>query len=311
MENNKNQELNNKLAEIKEFISKNGYDYEPINKDLEESINKIHNLLIKDIFEEATTGIEHLYFGIYYKIKQKYETMKEHLFIATYTGFVQAMYILGNHYREQKDYENMLKYYQMACDKGEHSRAAIFIGVHYHNKKDYDKAFEYYTLALKFNKNNKIATFNMGLIYSIRGDKKNMEKYYLESLKSDKNYNKPFNELVKFYKEDNDDVPLINLYRMLNKDKEIAQCIINLLNKDNQDNKDNQEKLKVILDCLKEVDIDLEKVKGIQIPTWLRILQSAIKENIEVLDLHFRYSLEGKGFDEAKNDFYERITNMK
>jgi hypothetical protein len=39
----------------------------------------------------------------------------------------------------------------------------------------------------------------------------------------------------------------------------------------------------------------------------IKILAETIKYKISIAKLHFEYSLEGKGFEEAKNDFYNKI----
>lgn len=45
------------------------------------------------------------------------------------------------------------------------------------------------------------------------------------------------------------------------------------------------------------------------LPTIMKILINQIKHHINIMDLHFKYSLNGKGFDDTKNEFLSLIVD--
>jgi tetratricopeptide (TPR) repeat protein len=62
-------------------------------------------------------------------------------------GNDNAMNNLGLYYQQQKDYDNMMKYYLMAIDKGD-SDAMFNLGLYYKQQKDYDNMMKYYLMAI-------------------------------------------------------------------------------------------------------------------------------------------------------------------
>lgn len=60
------------------------------------------------------------------------------------------------------------------------------------------------------------------------------------------------------------------------------------------------------LDIVK--DFDFTKVSE-SINPYLILIQSLLKEKVDILDLHFKYSVNGLGFEEAKNDFFGKVCN--
>jgi hypothetical protein len=93
--------------------------------------------------------------------------------------------------------------------------------------------------------------------------------------------------LVKFYKLEN------NKNKLIHKLSELLQNTSNELVPD-------------IIDII--LDIDLSDVQDC--PIYIILLQKALKEKIDIMDLHFNYSLEGKGFIEAKNDFLAKMIHQ-
>ena len=59
-----------------------------------------------------------------------------------------AMNKLGYNYKEQKDYDNMLKYYLMSIDKG-NDNAMCNLGNYHKEQKKYDKMKKYYLMAIE------------------------------------------------------------------------------------------------------------------------------------------------------------------
>ena len=62
----------------------------------------------------------------------------------------QWWFYLGTYYKEQKDYDNMMKYYLLAISK-DNSNAMNNLGVYYYEQKDYDNMMKYYLMALSKN----------------------------------------------------------------------------------------------------------------------------------------------------------------
>lgn len=56
-------------------------------------------------------------------------------------------------------------------------------------------------------------------------------------------------------------------------------------------------------------NLDLNKIYDGKVPSILLSLVALVKHQTDLLKLHFEYSVEGKGFEEAKSDFYSRITD--
>jgi hypothetical protein len=50
------------------------------------------------------------------------------------------------------------------------------------------------------------------------------------------------------------------------------------------------------------MNIDLDKC-----PMYIKVIQRSLKQKVDMIELHFKYSLEGKGFEEAKSHFIKQI----
>ena len=136
---------------IIDYLDKNddSYIYEIYPIDDENSLRKIYDLFIDDIFVEPELDIEFLYYGYYFNGKGDYEQMKRYYFIAIYKGYSEAMFRLGNFYYEQNDFKNMKIYLKMAIEKKDSSAANRF-GCYYYEHKNYDKALKYFLLEEKY-----------------------------------------------------------------------------------------------------------------------------------------------------------------
>ena len=45
----------------------------------------------------------------------------------------------------------------------------------------------------------------------------------------------------------------------------------------------------------------------IQIPPLFKLFKNQLEEKVDLMKLHFDYTMNGKGFADAKNDFFNRI----
>lgn len=60
---------------------------------------------------------------------------------------INFSYYYGIYHEEQKDYDNMIKYYKMASER-QHVRAMRGLAAHYQRKGMYDDMLKYYLLAI-------------------------------------------------------------------------------------------------------------------------------------------------------------------
>src|SRR3972149_8158920 len=246
-----NRDIQIREQNIEELLTKKKFIYTKIEN--EDSLNKIYNLLINDIFEEPKLGVEYLYYGHHYNFKKDYIRMKKYYFMAIYYDYSYAMKLLGNYYKHNKDDENMKKYYLMFLKKEEDSSIMNKLGIYYKKQQDFDNAVKYYLMAVE--KQNKFATFNLGLFYKQKNDFPKMRKYFMKSLKIDKNFKHPFSELEKYYKEEKMYYRLIKLCQLVENEVGLIDALSLYFSK----RRICSHKLEKIFDIL--VDIDLEKNK--------------------------------------------------
>jgi hypothetical protein len=105
-----------KIAEIKEWLEKRNFTYVEI---FEDSVDKIYNLLIGNIFVEPTNNIEYLYYGVYFIRQKDEEKAIKYYNIAVKNGSIPAMINLGLYYRKKGDDDNIVRYLSMASDLGD------------------------------------------------------------------------------------------------------------------------------------------------------------------------------------------------
>ncbi len=131
------------------------------------------------------------------------------------------LFYYGIHYKINKNYNNMVKYWLMAIDKG-YSNAIFHLGLHYKNIYDIDNMLKYYLMAIE--KGDVRAMHNLGLYYQKYGDYNNMMKYYLIAIENGCTYT--IHNLVSYCKEnDNDDYENIMKYFLMGIRKRHNECI--------------------------------------------------------------------------------------
>jgi hypothetical protein len=299
----------------------------------EDSIKKIYELLINDIIYDPINIIENYYLGWYYcKVKQEYDLMKKHYLICIEHNDNNAMNNLGCYYMNiEKNYDLTKKYYLMAADNV-HTRSIHNLGVYYHNiEKNYDLMKKYYSIAI--DKNYISSMYNLALYYkNIEKNYDLMKKYYLMAIEQnnvdsmlnlgyyyqtiepnydlmkkyyymaiDNNDTNSLNNFMIYY--DNYDLPIDKLEFFIKYiDKIKRSKIINIIN-DIAKIKLNKEDNKKFIDII----VNFEYKDEDNISSLVRNFVEIFKYKISITKLHFEYSLEGKGFEEAKEDFYNKI----
>jgi TPR repeat protein len=128
------------------FLKQNEFQYVKIQD--RTSLKIIYNLLInnKIEYDNFKDSMIFLYYGIYYKIKKDFQSMKNHYLIAIHLGNSYAMYNLGNHYYSQKDYENMKKYLNLSISYG-NTFALVQLGEYCLESRDFENMKRYMMLA--------------------------------------------------------------------------------------------------------------------------------------------------------------------
>ena len=186
---------------IKNKLKEYGYSYIIVD-----DLNKtklIYELFVNNIMmlenEYINDSMMMNYIGLYYRQQKDYENMKKYYLMAINHGNDFAMNNLGLYYRQQKDYENMKKYYLMAINHG-NNIAMNNLGHYYLTQKDYENMIKYYLMAIEHGYNK--AMYNLGLYYKYQKDYENMEKYCLMAIEHGNN--DAMNVLGQYYYEQKD-----------------------------------------------------------------------------------------------------------
>jgi TPR repeat protein len=230
--------------------------------------------------------------GLFYDEIMGPSVMKKYYLMAIDKGYVNSMNNLGKYYYEIKDYENMKKYYLMAIDKG-HVTSMNNLGGYYYEIKDYENMIKYYLMAIVHG--DTTAMNNLGKYYYEIKDYKNMEKYYLMVIKFQNNNPIILNKLIEYYNKSNNTVKLIKLYELINNEEEMFPLLFSLLSEKNELPED-------ILDIILNL-------KSEKLPIGLQIIINTIKNNINIIDLHFNYMPGSKGQNEALEDYKKYVTS--
>jgi TPR repeat protein len=309
-----------KPEEIKNWLKKNHYAYVEIPN---ESLDKIHNLLISDKFEEPNKEIEYRYFGIYCtKIKDE-EKAEKYLKLAIelgniiaagdlgryyeYKGYVQnmircytfasehgnpdAMFRLGTYYYGIQDYDNMMRYLKMAIELG-HPGAMNNLGCYYSDIHDHDNMMKYYTMAIELS--DHVAMNNLGSyyrkikdydnIYAENDDRTSM-LFLAEHYRSIGNYDGVIKYYLMIFRKDPDQIVIDKFTPLLNKNELDFDHYIQLIN---------------------NLDYNLySKVVGNN--KGLLLLYRTYREKIDLLNLPLKYAPYNEGFKEALEDFHANI----
>jgi TPR repeat protein len=240
----------------------------------------------------------HILAYYYDTIEKNYELAKKYYLISITHNKSNSMHNLGIYYESIKNYDLMKKYYLMAIDNGE-TDSACNLGNYYKNiEKNYDLMKKYYLMAID---NNDSQSMN-NLANYYRNIEKNydlMKKYYLMAI--DNHNIISLNNLINYYKINDLLIEKLEFFtKYINKvEREVIIDLINQIAKTNLNKEDNKKFIDIIINFEFE---DTDKIYPV-----IKILIETIKYKISITKLHFEYSLEGKGFKEAEEDFYNKI----
>jgi hypothetical protein len=185
-----------------------------------------------------------------------------------------AMNNLGYVYGQIKDYDNMFKYYHMAIEHGSIFAINNLI-TYYEGIADNINLKKYYLLKMTFNKDEPRNSPNS---FSPSFGKDEVPIKVFSYAKEDYEW---FIEIYPSHKE------YIRKYP-----KELCDLIIHYLS--------TRTDISELLDIILEIDCSEN--------LCLSFIKRILMEKIDLMDLHFNYSIEGKGFNDAKQDFFNLLS---
>lgn len=197
-------------------------------------------------------------------------------------------------------YDNAINILLTIAEEGVNSSYAL--AKMYHNKEDYLNAEKYYLMAIDCNK-CPISMNNLGVIYEKQKNYLKAEKYYIMSIEHE------MDELVVdnlrlMYDKNNENIKLLDLFIKYQKNiprQIIIDKIIELWNSTTSDLDIN----KHLINLLSVFEFESDD----KIPYFIRVFGNLLKQKIDTMKLHFEYNIEGKGFEEAKEDFIKLVSN--
>lgn len=177
-----------------------------------------------------------------------------------------------------------------------------YLGFYYqHIAKNYDLMMNYYLRAIELG--NSSSMNNLGYHYKAVEDFNLMKKYYLMSLElgNQRAIDHLFNYNIMIQKSYKN-LKLIHKYQNIMDHKNIIKVI-----NDNCITKLNEKYQNLFLEIISETTFNPDDNIG----SCVELLSKTLKTQISIMDLHFKYSLEGKGFKEARDDFYNMCLSIK
>jgi hypothetical protein len=293
-----------------------------------EKYDKAINYLLMGVELKDTTIINNL--GIcYYYPKNDKESGVKYWEMSVELGNYYCANRLGSHYMNNDDYENGEKYYLMDIEKNENIETYNIIACYYYNiKHDNENALKYFFMGVEKNDHNSMinlgiyyrtmgeyenarayflmaiednsAKYHMGICYKMEGDYEKMEEYFLMAIKD--GCTDSIKKLTDHYKCRGMNLKLLKLYinnsskrcKIIGRFNVIANCIL-LPDEKNE-----------FLNLLTNFEFTADDA----LSSGLELLVTMLNDKLTLLDLHFKYTVRGKGYQEAKEDFYERCSGL-
>ena len=123
-----------------------------------------------------------------------------------------------------------------------------------------------------------------------------MKKYYLMAI--EKGYRDSMYELEQFYKNNNNTLELLLLYIKIDDKTKISDILVNYCNQKIVDREINSILLQY-LNCIDDHDL----------PVLFKLFKQLFNNQIDLLEAHFKYSENGLGYKEAKQDFLKQLSS--
>ena len=191
----------------------------------ENSLKKIHDLFIHNIFLEPEGSKELFYYGVYYQdvenhlgwhhytVDKNYDLMKKYYLMGVELGNSTVMNNLGNYYQHvEKNYGLMKKYYLMAIELGNSTTMNNLGNYYQHVEKNYDLMKKYYLMAVELG--NSTAMNNLGWHYHyIEKNYNLMKKYYFMAITLEDSAT--MNNLAHYYQKVEKNYDLMKKYYLM------------------------------------------------------------------------------------------------
>jgi len=170
----------------------------------------------------------------------------------------------------------------------------LYFGIYYKIQRKYDKMKKNYLIAIE--KGNYHAMFNLGRYYqNIEKDYEQMEKYYL--MATEKNHIHSIHGLEAHYLNNNNILKLLKLYIKINDISKLSKTLVDYSNQTEL----NEEINNILLEYLNSIDNTI-------LPVSLKLYKQILNKQVDLLEAHFKYTVNGLGFNEAKKDFYQQLS---
>jgi len=105
-------------------------------------------------------------------------------------------------------------------------------------------------------------------------------------------------QLEQFYKDNNDTLGLLQLYIKIDNKTKISDILVNYCNQKIIDREINSIFLQY-LNCIDDHDL----------PVIFKLFMQLFNNQIDLLEAHFKYSENGLGYEEAKQDFLKQLSS--
>lgn len=174
-----------------------------VNSDVDFMIGLLNVEFTDDLLDNENIKTKKLILDELFKISSLYENdelKKQGLEYLASCNYDKAFYELGFYYDYKKDYELMVKYYEMAIDKCNNIDAMHNLAFYYEMINQNDELAEKYYLMILDNKKDTSAMFKLGRYYlHNKDDNIKAEKYFRMTIKNcvDEKEKKYYSQLIK------------------------------------------------------------------------------------------------------------------
>ena len=245
---------------------------------------------------EQGCKIANFYMGGYYHSSGYHKLGLAYYKEAVMYGDIVSMHDLGWLYYKNGKFEKMEKFYIMAIEN-ECVRSMHDLGWLYYKNGKFEKMEKFYIMAIE---NQCVRSMNdLGWHYYEQKQFVKMKKYYL--MACDNGFEMSFNNLVIYYDTYNKQFGLFKLYIKYHERFNNRKELIDIFNSISSQQLSAKRELKFL-----EIISNFTFNNDDNICSSLKLLNSTIKNKLDLIDLHFDYSVAGKGAIEAKKDFLER-----
>lgn len=256
---------------------------------------KLDHLYEKYLLRACENGLSEAFnaLGTHYNNTKKYDKMEEYFLKAIELNNVDAMINLARFY-SFKDNDKMIQYYEMAVDLKSLDAMCILAEYYESSRSTIDLAMKYYEMAIELGDVDSM--YKLGILNNINEE---LKIKYL-TMAADHDNIRARNKLIEYYNYHKKFVNVLDIYikykiddrdTIIKKFNEIGKLIL------------SQEEQELFLTHLTTFEFKEED----KLSTSLKCLINSLNTKLELMDLHFNYSMQGLGYQEAKSDFFKLL----